>query len=348
MFLIQIYYYENMMKKSNFLLLVLFSLFTITLNAQDIDFSGWGAGGYKFFARNQLNGYNQESYYAGKIQFDFEYNKKIEAQLDLRGNSVDKSIVLREFSTKFKYLKKFRIKFGNTKRPFGYQYIELNREELMTIERSIPVQRQKELGFGGRSFSLMGYYKYSAKRPEFPYSYYLSLFADNSLNQGFSGRFGYHFGSSAIAANLLYQNRGGDEPISTTGYGIDYSFESKDMRGLFEISYTGNPTLGVIYRLGNKDEKVNSLGATLGGSYFFNLDHEVVKKLEPVLLFSYYSKDASNSDDHIIQSVIGLNIYFHKNVLARINGDIRLTKNEFNENYTTNESRGIFELLVRF
>lgn len=90
------------------MLVPIFIILSGSTTAQKIDFSGWGAGGYKMFARDQLNGYNQEAYYAGKIQFNFTYNKKIEAQLDLRGNSVDKSIILREFNVKFKYIKKLK------------------------------------------------------------------------------------------------------------------------------------------------------------------------------------------------------------------------------------------------
>lgn len=329
-------------------ILIILFVFTSLTYSQTIEYSGWGAGGYKMFARNQLNGYNQEAFYSGKIQLDFEYNSDIEAQLDLRGNSADKSITLKEFSAKFKYIKKLKIKFGNTKRPFGYQYTELNREDLMTIERSLPVEKINGYGYGGRTLSIVGYYKYKDKNDDYPYSYYVSFFADNSLNQGIAGRFAYHLGKSAIAVSALTQKRGGDEPISTTGYGLDYSYESKKWRGVVEFSYTGNPDLGVTNRLANKDENVYTLGATIGASYKFDLDAEVIKDIEPVLLTSYYAEDASVTGNHILQGIAGVNIYFHKKVLARLNADIRLTKNQYNDTYTSNESRGIFELLVKF
>jgi hypothetical protein len=338
---------KNLFAKISLLMISLILGIDLTF-AQEVEFKGWGATGFKYFSRNRLNGSNQEVYYEGKLQADIEINKKIEAQLDLRGNSTDRSVNFREFSVKFDFFKYLNFKVGNIKRPFGYQYIEVSREDLVTIDRSPLLDRVNELGYGGRSVSLMGYYKYSDKRTEFPYSYYASIFTNNSQNYGAAGRFGYHFDKSAVAVNLLFQSQGGEEPISGTGFALDYSLDTKKFNAIVELYYAQDLIEGVIRRLQNTDEVVNVGGASITGAYKFDVDGEIIKKLEPVLTAGIFLSDFDNSDNHVLQSIIGLNLYFHKKVLARINGDIRLTKNEFNDDYTGKESRFILELLVKF
>ena len=195
----------------------------------------------------------------------------------------------------------------------------------------------------------MGYYKYSDKRPDFPFSYYASLFTNNSQNYGFAGRFGYHFDDdNSVTFNFLLQKQGGEEPISTNGFTLDYALDQKDYKAILELYYAQDPVEGVIRRLQNKDEVVNIGGASLTGAYEIDTDGNIVKKLEPVLTAGLFLSDFDNTDNHVIQTIIGMNIYFHKKVLARLNGDIRFTKNEFNTDYSTKDSRMILEVLVKF
>ena len=161
------------------LILTIFLLIFIIpdLQSQEIEFSGWGATGLKVYDRNVLRGYSQEMFYEGKLQTEIEYNDEIEAQLDFRGNSIDNSLEFREFSVKFKYSEKLRWKIGNIKKPFGYEQ-SVNKEQLISADRSYVYNNIADLGYGGRIISVMAYYNYSDKREDFPYSYYLSIFKD--------------------------------------------------------------------------------------------------------------------------------------------------------------------------
>ncbi len=323
-------------------------LFTSSLlYSQKIEFSGWGATGFIFYDREILNEYTQEVYYRGKLQADIEINKKLEAQFDMRGNSVDNTITFREFTAKFKYMDYLRFKFGNTKKPFGYELLE-NQEDLYTVRRSITSQRSALLGYGGRSVSLMAYYNYNKKRSEFPYSYALSVFKDNSLNFGVGTRFRYHTGDFALSANYLYQSRGGEEPISGSGIGADVTFDIKDFFSSFEIMYLQDIDEGVRRRLRNEDEKAFAFGVKIESAYQFELDAEVIKRIEPLILVNYFQPDSKLTEEHIIQSIVGVNIYFHKKVRARLDADIRLSKDEYNGDYSTHDSRFYIELQVRF
>jgi hypothetical protein len=275
-------------------------------------------------------------------------NKKIEAQLDLRGNSTDNSVNFREFSAKLEFFKYLKFKIGNTKKPFGYQYL-MQREELIAVSRSLIVVRISELGYGGRSVSIMGYYKYSKKRPELPISYYISLFRNNSLFAGIVSRFVYHFNDDlSLGGNYLFQQKGGEDKILTHGFGIDFAVDKKRYNTIFEIFYVQDPIEGVIRKLQGKDEVVFSTGAALTTAYNFKIDAEIIKGLEPLIMLSYFVPDIDATENHVVQSLLGLNIYCHKDVRFRINGDLRLTKNQYNDDYSTKESRGILEFQVRF
>jgi hypothetical protein len=335
------------MVKSMTLIIVLLLLTSVPVKSQKVSFSGWGSAGYIFYDRELLNDYTQEVYYWGKLQADIKINKQIEAQLDMRGNSVNNTITFREFSAKFKYMDYLRFKFGNTKKPFGYELLE-NTEDLYTVRRSITSQQIAIRGYGGRSLSLMAYYNYSKKRPDFPYTYALSVFKDNSLNFGVGTRFGYHTGDFGFSANYLYQSRGGEEPISGSGVGADVTWDIKDFFSSFEIVYVQDIDEGVRRRLQNEDEKVYSFGVKLEGAYEFDIDAKVIKGIEPLLLVNYFQPDSKLTDEHIIQSIVGVNVYFHKKVRARLDADIRLSKDEYNEDYSTDDSRVYLELQVRF
>ncbi len=315
--------------------------------AQEIKFSGYGSVGYRFFNRNILNGYNQESYYEGKIQADVNYSKHIEGQIDLRGNSTDNSFKLREVTVKFDYMDYMKFKVGNIKKPFGNEQL-YNEEELFTIERNNVHQNITDMGYGGRSVSLMAYYKYSKKREEVPYSYYVSVFHTNSLYNGFVGRFEYHAGNMTYSANYLMEHKGGDFPISAHGAGLDFEYNKDNLTSVFELFYVQDPNEGILRKLRNEDEKVYSLGAQFLTAYQFDIDGEVIKKIEPLFLTSYFVPDKEISDNHVIQALVGANFYFHKMVKLRINADLRLKKNQFNSDYSTKESRAIFEFQMSF
>jgi hypothetical protein len=322
-------------------------LTSVSILPQEISFSGWGSTGFIFYDREILNEYTQEVYYRGKLQADIKINKKLEAQIDLRGNSVDNTITFREFSAKFEYMDYLRFKIGNIKKPFGYELLE-NSEDLYTVRRSITSQRIALLGYGGRSVSIMAYHNYSKKRPEFPYTYALSISKDNSQNIGVGTRFGYHTGDFALSANYLYQSRGGEEPISGNGVGADITFDIKDFFSSFEIVFVQDIDEGLRRRLQGKDDKVFAFGTKIEAAYEFDLDGEVIKSIEPLILVNYFQPDSKLTESHIIQSFVGVNVYFHKKVRARLDADIRLSKDEYNSDYSTDDSRLYIELQVKF
>lgn len=317
--------------------------------AQEIKFTGYGSTGYIFYDRDILNGYNQETYFEGKLQAEIKINKKIEAQLDIRGNSTDEAIELREFSVKLEYFDKLKFKIGNIKRPFGYEYL-INREKLFTVQRSNVQEQISELGYGVRTVSVMGYYNYSKKHPDYPYSYAVSIFKDNNLVSGLAGRFLYHSGPLSYGVNYMFQSKGGDEPIKTHGFSIESQLDVEDFESSLEIFYLQNPEEGLLQRILGNEKNVMTFGATFINAVEFDIHGSFIESIEPVLLLSYYIPNFDKKENHVIQILTGANFYLDddKNVRIRFNADLRLTKNEFNEDYSTKNSRGIFEVQVKF
>lgn len=327
--------------------ILLFLLIGSNIFAQEFSFSGYGATGFIFTNKNMLNGYNQETYYQGKFQTDIKINSKIEAQLDFRGNSADNKVKLKEFSVKFKFWKYFRLKIGNLKKPFGYEQL-VNREKLLSTDRSYLQQKISEIGFGGREFSIMGYYKYSEKRPEHPYSYFVSVSKDNSLSFSANARFVYHKNNFNYGLSYMYFNQGGDQTIGTHGFSFDISRKMKKYTTALELMYVKDPVENIRRRMQRRIEDVYTFGAKLFTAYEFNIDSEYIKKIEPIAVMSVYIPETENSGTNVIQAIIGANFYVHKYVSLRLHGDLRLTKNHYSDSYSSNESRGVFEVLVRF
>ena len=337
-------------------------LFCNLAGAKDkIDFTGYGAAGYLFIDRNPLTDANQPTYYIGKLQAEIEFSDEIEAQLDLRGNSVTNNITFREFSVKFKYMDYMRFKMGNIKRPYGYEYME-NREDLLTINRSVVQNNVSLRGYSRRSVSVMAYYNYAKKRPDFPYTYAISFFKDNSLGSGLGVRGLYHINNISFGLSYLFQNIAGNYPISAHGIGLEGNYSGKNSILNVGLVYVQDPLLGQEIMAANKarddeglphpdqDEVVFSAGAIVSGGLAFGTDAKVIKTIEPLFLFSFFIPKSQKIDNHVIQALLGVNFYFTKKVRLRLNADLRLTKSEYDESgkYATNESRGIVEVHVRF
>ena len=329
--------------KSSFILLSCISI----LYSQEISFKGFGAAGYRFYDRDILNEYNQESYYEGKFQADIKIDKNIEAQLDFRGNSSDNEVTLKEFSVKFEYNEKLKFKFGNLKKPFGLDQLE-NREDLAYIERSMATNKMEDIGYGGRCLSLMAYYKYSEKEPEYPYSYYISVFRNNSLQTGFSGRFSYHHNDWAYGINYLLVNSSNKKSIFGSGIGLDISYENKNHFANLEIIFAQDIEESALRSWNGQDVNINALGVKSAFGIKYDTNCDVIKDIEPFILAGIFLPELDESGSHRIQTLLGVNFYFHKKVRLRLNADLRLTKNQFVDEYTTKESRGILELQVRF
>ena len=338
----------------NYSIYLFLCLCTLGLS-DDITFSGFGSTGYIIYNRSIVKGFANESFYEGKLQADIKINKDIEGQLDFRGHSADRVVELREFSVKLKHYTYFKFKIGNIKLPFGYEQLT-NRELLPTIERSNLHEQISNLGYGGRSFGLMTYYKYSEKRADFPFSYYMNIYRDNSLRGGLVARGAWHTGNLIFALNYQYQRLGGNNTLSSNGLASDIVLVTEKAEFMAAMVYFLDPNVSLQHRLQNnegtnpekQEEYIYGSGLKFRASWRFDVDTKMIHMIEPLYLFSVYFPDMDNSDGHELQHLIGVNFYFSKKARFRLQGDLRYDKTPFSDAYNIQASRFTVDVQIRF
>ena len=315
-----------------------------TVFAQEIKFTGYGSFGYKFIDRLRIIEYNQETYFEGKFQAEIEINKQIEAQLDFRANSDDQQAKLREVSAKFSYLDFLTFEGGHVKRPFGSEYL-VSSDDLISVERSYLTEISEELGYSGRSTGIMAYHK--AKKDE-AHSYYLFLYKNNNLQNGIVGRYVHHINDLEIGGNYFLLNTGGDYPIVSHAFAANIMYDKKDFSAELELMLLQDPVEGIRRRLQNLDDVVFGWGGRFTSILEINTNGKIIEEIEPFILLSYYQPDTKVVAQHTFQTLLGINFYFDKDVRLRLNGDALFTRNEFNNTYSTHDSRFIVEVQVRY
>ncbi len=335
-----------MKKKSHFLLIFFIVLINPELFSQ-VKFTGYGSTGLQFYERQLTFGASQETYFEGKFQADIKVNKDIEAQLDFRGNSTDRNVVLREFSAKFEYWDRMKVEVGNIKQPFGTEQIVSN-EDLELVDESFVHEQVSDFGYAERAVSIMLYSKYKEAYKDFPLSYYFSLFKNNSATSGVYARLSYHSNNFIYSINYTFHAIGGDYPVKANAFCGDITFNPKNTKISLEAFYVKNTELVLQQLILNGDQNIYAAGAKLLAAKIFDIDGKIVNGLEPIILFGYFAPDFSESQFHTLQIVPGFNIYFHEDVRLRLNYSKLLTKNLFNTKYSFTNSVGTFELQIRF
>jgi hypothetical protein len=337
---------KNHKKWVKYQVMLFLLFFTHSIEGQ-VKFSGYGSTGFRNIERPRQVGFNQEVYFEGKLQADIKINKNLEAQLDFRGNSVDERVTLREFSAKFEYWDQMKIKAGNIRQPFGTEQL-INRDEYFFIDRSFIHNKISDYGYAQRAVSIMVYSKYSDKYKEFPFSYYASLFRNNSLTWGGYTRLSFHKNKFIYSVNYTLQSIGGDYPITGHGLSGDVTYETESTTSSFEVFYIKNTerVLQLVTLQGEKN--IFAAGTNLLVSHRLGFDSDIVKIVEPIVLLGYFAPDFTEKDLHTLQLVPGMNLYFHKDFRLRFNYSLLLTKNRYVSDYSTINSVGTIELQIRF
>jgi hypothetical protein len=331
------------------MVLLLMVLTICALSAQDVDFSGYGATGFRILEREALIDANQEVYYEGKLQADIKVSRLIEAQLDFRGDSRDKSVELREFTAKLELGNRLNLKIGHTKKPFGLEQM-FDRYELETVDDSYLYRNISVLGYGGRAVSLMLYDKFAEKDSDVvPRSYYATLYKDNSQNAGVVGRIGFHLAPEwTVSGSAQMLSRGGRDPITTFGGTVDLSFESERLKASVEGVVAGDPVETIRRRMLGASSTINAVGANLNASMNFETGGELLRSIEPLILLGWYVPDSQRMSARTIQAVAGVNLHVHKRALIRVNVDRLDTRAGFSTVSSTHDSRVTFEFQVRY
>jgi hypothetical protein len=313
----------------------------IPLHAQKVEFSGFGATGFRMYER-------QDFFYEGKLQADIKLSKRIDAQLDFRGDSEDRTAVLREFSVKFDYFAFARIKIGNVKKPFSIEGLA-DRDEYIPVFDSHLHKRNEELGYAGRNVGLLVYYNADLeKRPEAPFSWAAGIFKNNSYVTSAYARGSWHIGAWTTSLGYALLSRSHDDAITTHGVSADFGYRGEGFESLIEAIMVQDPEEGIRRRLLAQDDMVWSPGLRSLTALRFPVDGKVVEMIEPYLMVGWSAPDAKQSTYHQFEIMAGVNVFVDDDVRLRLAADRFLTRDRFSDEYSTYGSVFSFEIFIRF
>ncbi|MCJ8314853.1 MAG: hypothetical protein HRU38_22105 [Saccharospirillaceae bacterium] len=332
-------------------LIILFIPSLVLAKNADISFSGWGETGIKTEEQNTLKGYPSLTYYAAKLQADIKLNKQIDIQIDVKGNSDDNQVDFNEFSFKFDYHDYFKVKVGHLKQPFGYEQ-QISHANLLTFNRSNTHLAMAKMGYANRSFTIKGYYNYSQKRPDFPYSYALSIFKNNSNNTGLNIKGSRHLNDVIISGYGQYQFKEGRDGLSlhSFGAGSDVTYETTTTSLGLALFILEDPVAGIqnleqnfiietaSLDLPYLDESVLAATFQTFVAYRFHTNGSVFQSYEPIFLTSVYLPVLDDTKSYEWQVAYGLNSYFTKDVRLRFQVDYIFTQKTTSEESSINGS----------
>lgn len=354
---------SGFLQKQHGVLILIFALFCVLpVRAQKkVSFEGYGETGFKTHERSIINGNAQEAYYLGKLQVRIDVKDGIDAQLDFRSNSTDNRVELKEFNVKFKVHKLLNIKVGQFKLPFGYEQF-LNREKRTSVEKTEVQQHLSENGFGGRSFGIMFYKKYSVKKSTIPYSYFVHFYKNNAFLSGVVLRGVFHTPQFVVGINLQANHRGGREELEHNGlaFGADLSYKKEDFKIQLSGTMFDNTNLNVLNRQLNhafiKDNTGDPLLATdiQSASARAELTYDIkykdawLKKLVPFFIVGSIYNDISDMEHQLHQFMAGANIYITKKVRIRLQGDLRRHRLKEDNPWSSRGNNATVGLQIKF
>ena len=133
--------------------------------------------------------------------------------------------------------------------------------------------------------------------------------------------------------------------IDVFGVELDVVYRGYNFYSSLELSCFQDPNEGII-QMQQKKGKIFASGIKLTSALCFDIDNRIIKKIEPLILIGYYTPDIKKIKSRTSQLVIGTDLYFSKKVKFRINGDLLLTKNEYNFDFSTYDSRVTAEIFI--
>lgn len=316
------------------ILLLVFLIFCSILNGKIYAQTKVSYDGYiAMDARYEHGEKYAELYTKMKLEIKLDLTQYIKTEIDIRGNSNDPDIELKEVHALLKYDPKCRIKVGNIKKCFGIEEL-ISQEDLYTIEEGQITKYISPFGYVGRDPGIQVYRKYKGEGS--PYSYYLGASCNQSANAALNGRISYHslFGSWCIGFDGVYQRSSHrpekEYPPNIYAMSIDLSWHTGSLYTDLEAFWGQDPIETQLneFRGDNKDVLFSAVKWLL--AYHWDTNKTVVKGVEPLFLSSILVPDTKYMAANRIELLLGVNIYLDKDVRLRLNGDLILSTNKYN------------------
>ncbi|MCG3121517.1 MAG: hypothetical protein ALAOOOJD_04635 [bacterium] len=288
--------------------------------------SGWLRAGTEYVYNNRF----RENFYRAKVQFNVKVDKNLEAQVDIRNESDDHELELREAFFTVDLGKAEGLDFGQSKKQFGLEF-QKSKEKLLTAERTLLYRHLEPFGFVGRDVSFRYYRKGRADVRRGGLSLALGYSEDHNLTViGHSTRL-RALGSFALGASGLVQLdkiAGGSQTVWALGGEILRDTDKHHVE--IEAMLGQDPFASEFEKsFGDGQNVYFGGGKILYGHYFTKT------RLEPVLVSSLLVPDLDAFDRNTIQFLIGLNYYAAAALRIGLNSDLLLTTSTKNQDERT-------------
>ncbi|GEM_PF-1751622 len=309
-----------------FFLLLLTSYAPPAFSQAKTTISGWLRTGVEY----EYNERFRENFYRGKVQFNVKVDKNLEAQLDIRGESEEHAMELREAFFTADLSKAVGLDFGQGKKRFGLEF-QKSKENLLTTERTLIYQHLEPFGFVGRDVNLRYYRKAKSDGRRNGISLSLGYSEDHNVTAvGHWTRLNT-IGSFAVGASSVVQIdkiAGGSQTVWALGaellrdaakhhVEIEAVAGQDPFRSEFEKSFGDGKN---VYFFGGK---------ILYGHYFKK------SRLEPVFVYSLLVPDLDTFDINTVEFLAGLNYYAASALRIGLNGDLLLATSAKNQDERT-------------
>lgn len=316
------------------------------LGHAQIDLSGYGAVGFQWYNRPAVRGYNNATYYEGKLQVESELTDRVSAQWDFRGYSDNGTVELREFSVALKYWKPVKVKIGNLRLPFGVEQM-IEREEMDMVTRSYIHDRITEMGYAGRSVSIvLQRNQRDEGKNAFPFSYYVMVYKNNGLSYGTVIRAERAIDDLTFGGSIAVQRY--DENCRAVAASMNVGYTTSAWSGVTEVFVLEDP----IEEKARKEmtgilSTVLSFGARVHTTVSIPVEWMNIERIEPFYEGGFFLPDNDVVTTHVFQNIIGANFYFEPQVRFRVQGNLLARRTRYNPSYSFYNSTVTVELQVR-
>ena len=269
------------------------------------------------------------SYYKGKLEVEHEFEDDLEAVLDFRANSESKEVELKEVFLKIDYSSWVHIKVGHVKKPFTVEEMS-SKEDLPMIESSLLNRTMEPFGFVVRGDGLTVYRKYKGEGA--PIGYQAGMYYSESRHlYGVARIERFALGPlDRLGFGGIYRSFTGRDKDPVYAFSMDAMRAFGKLNAEIEAVYGQDPVESAYRRLEGRKDKAAFTGGRLLLTYFQPMNRRLFTALEPMLLLGFVAPDTDRMEVHKLQCLLGVNIYLHKKVRIRINGDFLLSNNRLN------------------
>ncbi len=276
-----------------------------------------------------------ESFYAAKVQYEIDLSKKLEAQIDLRGESTRHEIELREAYFTADVGEGLNLDFGQHKKRFGLEY-QKSKENLRTLERTLLYRHLETFGFAGRELNLRYYRTTKEEKRRSGYSLSLGYNEAHDLNLIARWQRLRMLGSFTFAVNGIVQRDKKDNGAQTVGgFGFDVARDTDAHHAELEMLLGQDPFQSEFETDFGSGRKIYFVGGKMLYSHRFALSKATTRAFEPVAVISILAKDVEQSEVNTIELLGGANYWFSPHARLSLNADFLLTNSPGNTNART-------------